>query len=166
MFKWLKKLAGIESRKSERVPVRNPRTSEIFVSPPLPRTSSTVSTSRPVQTRQHLNRAASPASTRRRDDTSTSSTTDNTFLFHTTTDTPAPAPAPTFRSGGGGDFGGGGASGGWGSCSDGGGSDGGSCGGGDGGGGGGGGDCTADFSRDVIAVKANRRARDKTLYIQ
>ena len=61
MFKWLKKLVGIESGKSERVPVKNPRTSEIFVSPPPPRTSSTVSTSRPVQTRQHLNRAASPA---------------------------------------------------------------------------------------------------------
>lgn len=162
MIKWLRNLLGSDSGKSTSAARRDPRHSEIFVSPPPARTNSQTRT---AQARQHMNRAASPAQPRRRDDsTSSSSSSDTPYYWHTTiadSPAPAPSPAPAFKSGGGGDFGGGGSSGGW----DSGGGDSGG-GGGDGGGGGGGGDCTADFSRDVIAIKLNRRAKDRTLFIQ
>ena len=172
MFTWLRKLIGRESGKSENLPGRDPRLSEIKVSPPpnpyysTGRTQRSASSST-VQPRQAMHRASSPSSSRRRDDTSTPTSTDNSFLYvHTNSgisnDTPAPA-APAVKSGGGGEFGGGGASGGWSSgCGDSGGSSG-----GDGGGGGcGGGECHSDIAYDVITKKLNRNARHRTLYMQ
>lgn len=165
MFKWLRKLAGLESGKS--IPKLNTEQTERDQRQSLntgtsPARLNTQPTHRTIQPRQQMSRASQP---QRRNDTGTTSTptSSDTVIIHQPYFDSTPrteTPAPAFKSGGGGEFGGGGATGGWGG--------GGDCGGGggDGGGGCGGGECHSDFARDVIALKMNRRTRHRTLFPQ
>lgn len=164
MFKWLRKLTGLESGKSNPEP--NTKTTQStqrqsINAGPSPAPLDTRPAHRTIQPRQQMSRASQP---QRRNDTGTtsSSTSSDPVIVHQPYfdgSPPAESPAPAFKSGGGGEFGGGGATGGWG---------GGDCGGGggDGGGGCGGGECHSDFSRDVIAIKMNRRARHRAIFPQ